>query len=62
VIITLNLASRERVDEAIETARNQDTTPERVLLDNRYIDSWSLLGDLAILLRTVPAILRKSRS
>ena len=36
--------------------------PERVLLDNRYIDSWSLLGDLAILVRTVPAILRKSRS
>ena len=36
--------------------------PERVQLDNRYIDSWSLLGDLSILLRTVPAILRKSRS
>jgi exopolysaccharide biosynthesis polyprenyl glycosylphosphotransferase len=36
--------------------------PERAQLDNRYIDSWSLLGDLTILLRTVPAILRKARS
>jgi lipopolysaccharide/colanic/teichoic acid biosynthesis glycosyltransferase len=36
--------------------------PERVQLDNRYIDNWSLLGDLTILLRTIPAIARKSRS
>ena len=28
-------------------------------LDNEYIDTWSPLGDLAILLRTVPAVLRK---
>ena len=28
-------------------------------LDNEYIDTWSPLGDLAILLRTVPAVIRK---
>jgi lipopolysaccharide/colanic/teichoic acid biosynthesis glycosyltransferase len=28
-------------------------------LDNEYIDTWSPLGDLAILARTLPAVLRK---
>lgn len=28
-------------------------------LDNEYIDTWSPLGDLAILLRTIPAVIRK---
>jgi lipopolysaccharide/colanic/teichoic acid biosynthesis glycosyltransferase len=28
-------------------------------LDNRYVDSWTPWGDLLILLRTVPAVLRK---
>ncbi len=27
-------------------------------LDNQYIDTWSPLGDLVILLRTIPAVLR----
>jgi lipopolysaccharide/colanic/teichoic acid biosynthesis glycosyltransferase len=28
-------------------------------LDNRYVDSWTPLGDLLIILRTVPAVLRR---
>ncbi len=28
-------------------------------LDNRYVDSWTPLGDLSIILRTVPAVLRR---
>ncbi len=27
-------------------------------LDNRYIDTWTPLGDLAILIRTIPAVVR----
>ena len=32
---------------------------EWMRLDNEYIDNWSPLGDLAILVRTVPAVIRK---
>jgi lipopolysaccharide/colanic/teichoic acid biosynthesis glycosyltransferase len=28
-------------------------------LDNHYVDTWTPLGDLAIVLRTIPAVLRK---
>ncbi len=28
-------------------------------LDNRYIDQWTPLGDLAIIAKTIPAVLRK---
>jgi lipopolysaccharide/colanic/teichoic acid biosynthesis glycosyltransferase len=28
-------------------------------LDNRYVDTWTPLGDLAILVKTIPAVLRK---
>lgn len=28
-------------------------------LDNRYVDSWTPLGDLSIILRTIPAVLRR---
>jgi lipopolysaccharide/colanic/teichoic acid biosynthesis glycosyltransferase len=28
-------------------------------LDNQYIDQWSPLGDLVIIAKTVPAVLRK---
>jgi lipopolysaccharide/colanic/teichoic acid biosynthesis glycosyltransferase len=35
---------------------------ERVRLDNEYIDGWSFWGDLGILLRTIPATVRKGRS
>ncbi|MEY2565765.1 MAG: hypothetical protein QOE35_294 [Actinomycetota bacterium] len=32
----------------------------RVRLDNHYIDTWSLWGDLSIIARTVPAVIVKS--
>lgn len=31
---------------------------EWMVLDNEYIDSWSPLGDLAIILKTLPAVLK----
>jgi len=31
---------------------------EMVALDHRYVTSWSLFGDLSILLRTIPVVLR----
>lgn len=33
---------------------------EWMRLDNRYIDTWTPAGDLAILLRTIPAVIRGS--
>jgi lipopolysaccharide/colanic/teichoic acid biosynthesis glycosyltransferase len=39
------------------TARFDQHFDERVSLDLAYIDSWSLLLDLRILARTVPAVL-----
>lgn len=33
---------------------------DRVLLDNRYIDGWSLWRDVLIVARTVAAIIRKA--
>jgi lipopolysaccharide/colanic/teichoic acid biosynthesis glycosyltransferase len=35
---------------------------ERVMHDNAYIDSWRLRRDFGILLRTIPATIRKGRS
>jgi lipopolysaccharide/colanic/teichoic acid biosynthesis glycosyltransferase len=32
---------------------------EWMQLDNQYIDSWSPLGDLLILFKTIPAVIRK---
>jgi lipopolysaccharide/colanic/teichoic acid biosynthesis glycosyltransferase len=32
---------------------------EWMQLDNRYVDSWSPLADLALIARTIPAVLRK---
>lgn len=32
---------------------------EWMRLDNQYIDTWSPLGDLAILIKTIPAVIRK---
>jgi lipopolysaccharide/colanic/teichoic acid biosynthesis glycosyltransferase len=37
--------------------RNTLTWSQRVVLDNRYIDNWSLLLDLRILALTVPTVL-----
>lgn len=34
---------------------------ERIRFDNQYIDTWHLGRDLAILCRTLPAVVRKSR-
>jgi len=28
-------------------------------LDNRYVDTWTPLGDLLIVIKTIPAVLRK---
>jgi lipopolysaccharide/colanic/teichoic acid biosynthesis glycosyltransferase len=38
-------------------ARMNEQFDERAELDLRYIDQWSLLKDLGILVRTVPAVL-----
>jgi len=38
--------------------RSQTTDEDRMLLDLEYVDRWSLLLDLEILLRTPPAVLR----
>jgi lipopolysaccharide/colanic/teichoic acid biosynthesis glycosyltransferase len=37
----------------------QTDLAERVRLDNEYIDDWSVRRELGILVRTVPAVLRK---
>ena len=39
------------------TARSDDSFERRATLDLDYIDRWSLLLDLKILLRTVPAVI-----
>jgi exopolysaccharide biosynthesis polyprenyl glycosylphosphotransferase len=39
------------------SGRNQVDFEEWMRLDLRYIDTWSLWGDLKILLRTIPAVL-----
>ncbi|MBV8117481.1 MAG: sugar transferase, partial [Candidatus Eremiobacteraeota bacterium] len=32
---------------------------EWMVLDNRYVDTWTPLGDLALIALTIPAVLRK---
>jgi lipopolysaccharide/colanic/teichoic acid biosynthesis glycosyltransferase len=32
---------------------------EWMRLDNLYVDTWTPLGDLAIIAKTIPAVLRK---
>lgn len=39
--------------------RQEQSYEERAQLDSEYIETWSLGGDLAILLRTIPAVLRR---
>jgi lipopolysaccharide/colanic/teichoic acid biosynthesis glycosyltransferase len=39
--------------------RSTVTFEEWMRMDNEYIDTWSPLGDLGILLRTIPAVIRK---
>ncbi len=47
VIIEMGLASRERVEQAIESSRNENTTPERVLLSSKAITADGLARALA---------------
>jgi type IV pilus assembly protein PilB len=47
VIVEMGLASRERVDQAIEASRNEGTTPERVLLTAGAISADGLARALA---------------
>jgi lipopolysaccharide/colanic/teichoic acid biosynthesis glycosyltransferase len=39
--------------------RSKVSFEEWMLLDNLYVDTWSPLGDLVVLARTIPAVLRK---
>ena len=47
VIVELGLASREQVDEALESSRSSGTTPERVLLDSGALTQDGLARALA---------------
>jgi exopolysaccharide production protein ExoY len=38
--------------------RSDTTYAQRIALDVSYAETWSVRGDLAILLKTVPAVLR----
>jgi lipopolysaccharide/colanic/teichoic acid biosynthesis glycosyltransferase len=40
------------------SGRSELSFEEWIALDNRYIDSWTPLQDLSIILRTVPAVIR----
>ncbi len=42
--------------------RSQIPFEEMVMLDYLYVTNWSLLGDLALLLRTIPVVLRGDAS
>lgn len=42
------------------SGRNRRTFAERVHLDVHYVNTWSLAGDILIILRTLPAILAGS--
>jgi lipopolysaccharide/colanic/teichoic acid biosynthesis glycosyltransferase len=39
--------------------RSEVNFDEWMRLDNAYVDTWTPLGDLAIIMRTIPAVLRK---
>ena len=41
--------------------RGNTPIDDRVTFDNYYIDNWSLWGDIKIILRTVPSMLRRTR-
>ncbi|MBD5656565.1 MAG: sugar transferase, partial [Candidatus Eremiobacteraeota bacterium] len=40
------------------SGRSNVSFDEWMRLDNLYIDSWSPLGDLGIVVKTIPAVLR----
>lgn len=39
------------------SGRNDVSYEQRVMLDRQYVRTWSLVGDMRIILRTVPAVL-----
>jgi exopolysaccharide production protein ExoY len=41
------------------SGRSSTSFDEWMELDNRYAATWSPLGDLTIVLRTIPAVLRR---
>lgn len=41
------------------SGRNATTWDDRLALDVRYVDTWSIRGDLAIMAKTVLAVLRR---
>jgi exopolysaccharide production protein ExoY len=41
------------------SGRSDTTYAERVTLDTRYVRGWSVLLDLKILLKTIPAVLNR---
>jgi lipopolysaccharide/colanic/teichoic acid biosynthesis glycosyltransferase len=43
------------------TSRLDEDFDQRATLDLAYIERWSLRLDLTILLRTIPAVLRRPR-
>ncbi|MEM9757528.1 MAG: sugar transferase, partial [Pseudomonadota bacterium] len=52
------LAARPGITGLWQVSGRSDTTyRERVELDCQYVSDWSFSGDIAIILRTVPAIL-----
>ena len=42
------------------SGRNEVSYRERVELDSRYVSNWSFWHDLAIILKTVPALLNRT--
>jgi type IV pilus assembly protein PilB len=47
VIVAMGLATRRQVDDALDTSRNQGTTPERVLVDSGVLSQDALARALA---------------
>lgn len=41
------------------SGRNDIRYPERARLDAEYVQRWSFWGDVKILIRTIPAVLRR---
>jgi exopolysaccharide production protein ExoY len=44
------------------SGRSNTAYRQRVILDRCYVTNWSILGDIGIILRTVPAVLRSNGS
>ncbi len=54
------LEARPGITGRWQTAgRNHVRYPDRAQLDAQYLDNWTLSADLVILLRTIPAVIRR---